>query len=48
MRATLELLGRPVPFPEQGYRGEYVIEYARSVVDEYDDRFLNVDKADAL
>ena len=43
-----ELLGRSVPFPDDGYRGDYLVEYARTVVDEYGDGFLNVDKADAL
>jgi len=43
-----ELLGQPVPFPENGYPGEYLIDYARQVVDEYGDKFLRMDKAAAL
>ena len=43
-----ELLGQSVPFPENGYPGEYLIVYARLVIDEYGDKFLHMDKAAAL
>ncbi|MDI9549864.1 MAG: arginine--tRNA ligase [Chloroflexota bacterium] len=43
-----ELLGQSVPFPENGYPGEYLIDYARQVIDEYGDKFLHMDKAAAL
>jgi arginyl-tRNA synthetase len=43
-----ELLGQPVPFPENGYPGAYLIDYARRVVDEHGDKFLHMDKAAAL
>jgi arginyl-tRNA synthetase len=38
----LQLLGYDVPFPEEGYRGEYVIELAREIVNEYGDAFVNL------
>ena len=44
----LELLDRPATFPENGYRGEYVREYAQRVLDEYGDRFAAMDRESAL
>jgi len=38
----LQLLGYDVPFPEEGYKGEYVIELAREIVNEYGDAFVNL------
>jgi len=43
-----ELLGQPVPFPENGYPGEYMFDYARRIVDEHGDKFLHMDKTAAL
>lgn len=39
-----EALGRPelAPLPENGYKGEYLLDLARRIVDEEGDRFLNV------
>lgn len=31
----LELLGKPVPFPEEGYHGEYIYEIARKIVGQH-------------
>jgi len=31
----LELLGKPVPFPEEGYRGEYIYEIARKIQEQH-------------
>lgn len=44
----LELLGWDYAFPENGYRGDYVREYAQRVVDEHGDRFVTMDVDDAL
>lgn len=38
----LQLLGYDVPFPEGGYKGEYVVELAREIVNEYGDAFVNL------
>lgn len=43
-----QLLGREVPFPENGYRGEYVTEYAQRIVTEYGDRYLAVEQDAAV
>jgi len=37
----LELLDRPVPFPEEGYRGEYIVDIARGLHREHGDRLQN-------
>ena len=46
----LELCGERVSFPENGYRGEYIYEIARSIRVEYGDkwRFTNQEVADGL
>ncbi|MCS7185450.1 MAG: arginine--tRNA ligase [Armatimonadota bacterium] len=38
----LQLLGYDVPFPEEGYKGEYVIELAREIVNEYGNSFVEL------
>lgn len=38
----LQLLGYEVPLPEKGYKGEYVIELAREIVNEHGDAFVNL------
>ncbi len=38
----LQLLGYDVPFPEDGYKGEYVVELAREIVKEHGDAFVNL------
>jgi arginyl-tRNA synthetase len=35
-----ELLGKEYPFPDDGYRGDYVEELARTMVQQYGDRYL--------
>ncbi|MEJ2534440.1 MAG: arginine--tRNA ligase [Gammaproteobacteria bacterium] len=35
----LELCGEPVPFPDNGYRGEYIYDIARTVRSRHGDRF---------
>ncbi|HEY66320.1 MAG TPA: arginine--tRNA ligase, partial [Caldilineae bacterium] len=39
----LELIGRPAKFPEEGYRGEYIWEIARTIVQEQGDAWANED-----
>lgn len=43
-----QLLGREEPVPEDGYVGEYVIGYAQKLVERFGDRFLAMDRAEAL
>ena len=43
-----QLFGRDEAIPEEGYVGEYMIGYAKLVADEYGDRFLNMDKTQAI
>ncbi len=43
-----QLFGRDEPVPEDGYAGDYMIDYAQQLVDEYGDRFLDMEKAAAL
>jgi arginyl-tRNA synthetase len=43
-----QILGADVPMPENGYQGEYMLDYARRVVDQVGDRFLHMDRAAAL
>jgi arginyl-tRNA synthetase len=41
------LFGRDVPFPADGYHGEYVIDLARHLQETQGDRYLNLDQAEA-
>ncbi len=43
-----QALGKEETIPEEGYRGEYMIGYAQKVIDQFGDRFLKMDKAQAL
>ncbi len=43
-----ELLGQVAELPENGYRGEYVVEYAQRLVDEFGDKFLKEERDAAL
>ncbi|MCE2390793.1 MAG: arginine--tRNA ligase [Proteobacteria bacterium] len=40
-----QLLGRDEPLPEDGYRGEYLVEVARALVDEHGDGWLEADES---
>jgi arginyl-tRNA synthetase len=44
----LELLGKPEPFPEDGYPGDYVTEYAQGVVEEDGEKWVAVPRAEAV
>ncbi|MCL6471269.1 MAG: arginine--tRNA ligase [Firmicutes bacterium] len=37
-----ELLGQDVPFPEDGYRGEYIKDIAREIIAEENDKYLGI------
>ena len=43
-----QLLGREEPIPADGYQGEYMKDYAQTVFDAHGDRFLHMEKAQAL
>ncbi len=38
----LQLLGEEVGFPEEGYHGDYVVELAQELVDEYGEKYRDV------
>lgn len=38
-----ELLGEKEPFPEEGYRGQYIVEIAQEIVDEEGYRYLTLE-----
>ncbi len=44
----LELLGRPEPFPEDGYHGAYVSEQAKALIARDGSRYLETAEAEAL
>ena len=44
----LQLLGRDEPVPAEGYQGEYMIVYAQQIVDAQGERFLAMNRADAV
>ncbi len=41
-------LGQAEPMPENGYQGEYMFDYAQTIIDQYGDRFLKLDRQAAL
>lgn len=43
-----QLLGRHEPLPEDGYVGEYMFDYAQTLIEQYGDRFLHMPKAEAI
>jgi len=43
-----QLLGREVEFPENGYRGEYIVEWAREIAEAEGDRYLQMDYEEAV
>jgi len=44
----LQQFGQDEPIPTDGYPGDYMIDYARRLVDAYGDRFLTMDKQQAV
>ncbi len=43
-----QLLGQDIAVPDDGYQGEYMIDYARQIVDAEGDRFLAMDQEVAV
>ena len=43
-----ELLGKEIEFPENGYKGAYLYDIAREIIDAEGDKFLNVPLDDSL
>ncbi len=43
-----ELLGKEIPFPENGYKGAYLYDIAREIIDAEGDKFLNVPLEESL
>lgn len=45
-----ELLGRPqdAPFPEDGYKGEYIYDIAREIIEKDGDKWLSLPKEESL
>jgi len=41
-------LGQDVSLPEDGYQGEYLLDYAQQVIDAHGDRFLSMDETEAV
>ncbi|MEM7538246.1 MAG: arginine--tRNA ligase, partial [Chloroflexota bacterium] len=37
-------LGQDAPFPEEGYQGEYMFDYAQTVIDEHGEHFMSQSK----
>lgn len=44
----LEVLGRPYPFPEEGYQGDYIRDIAQAIADEYGDTLAGAAERDDL
>ncbi|MDF1515742.1 MAG: arginine--tRNA ligase, partial [Anaerolineae bacterium] len=42
------LLGEDIPFPENGYPGQYVTDFAKQVVEARGDRFLHMERSAAV
>jgi arginyl-tRNA synthetase len=43
----LQLLDREAEFPEDGYRGQYIVDWAQQIIDVEGDRYLDVPTAEA-
>jgi len=43
-----EALGEEEPFPEDGYHGRYVVTMAREIAQEHDDRYLQMNRHEAV
>lgn len=41
----LQLLGRDVPFPDEGYHGEDIIETTKNIIEQVKDKYLDIDSA---
>ena len=43
-----QVLGQDEPFPEDGYRGHYVVEMGQQIAQQYGDRYLRVPRQEAI
>jgi len=43
-----QALGQDVTFPENGYRGQYIVDWARDIVDAQGDKFLQMPREEAV
>jgi arginyl-tRNA synthetase len=43
-----QALGRDEPFPEEGYRGEYVVEMGQQIAQEFGEQYLDMPRKDAV
>ncbi len=43
-----QALGEDVPVPEDGYMGQYMVEYGREIAAQYGRRFLEMDREEAI
>jgi arginyl-tRNA synthetase len=43
-----QALGKDEPFPEGGYRGDYIVELGRQMVQQYGERYLNALRKEAI
>jgi len=41
-------LGQDEPFPEDGYHGDYVVEMGREIAEQHGDRYLHIDRQEAI
>jgi arginyl-tRNA synthetase len=44
----LELFGKKIDFPEDGYKGEYITDIAREIKQQYGDKLLNMKDEEAI
>ena len=44
----LQGMGHQVEVPTEGYRGDYLVDTAKEIISEYDDKFVNVPQEDAV
>ncbi len=43
-----QILGNPIPFPENTYQGAYIKEIAQSIIDNYGNKYLTTEPSDSL
>ncbi len=43
-----QILGEDIPLPEDGYRGQYMVDYGKRIAQEYGRRFLEIDREEAI
>lgn len=44
----MQQLGHDEPLPEQGYPGEYMVDYAKRIIEQIGDRLVNLPKTEAI